>query len=168
MQTHKRHNINKLDDPLLDVSIERVTTPRRLMKSASYCWGGCVARPHLAPQATVAAGLPNQPTHCRVRWTRGMSLNISFQLCKSDSPTFRANLQRIEDEVEKIAVWMESLSRSLKIYLDEVLSSPPRLHPLHSSTILGHSESSSHLSSKVSELTAGCDLVGRRTRIFNE
>ncbi len=52
--------------------------------------------------------------------TEETALSLSFELAKEDSPTFRANLQRFEDEVEKLSLWLESLCKSTKFFTDEL------------------------------------------------
>lgn len=49
------------------------------------------------------------------------SLTLSFEIARQDAPLFRANLQRIEDETEKLSAWIESLTRSLRMLVDELV-----------------------------------------------
>lgn len=50
------------------------------------------------------------------------ALNLNFPLAKEDSPNFRANLQRLEDEVEKVSTWFDGTCKSLRSLLDEMNS----------------------------------------------
>ena len=51
-------------------------------------------------------------------------LNLTFDDAKKDSPLFRANIQRTEDEVEKLAIWLDGICKSLKAYIDEIMRPP--------------------------------------------
>lgn len=47
-------------------------------------------------------------------------LALTFELAREDSPEFKALLQRMEDEVEKISTWIEQLVKAAKMYVDHV------------------------------------------------
>jgi hypothetical protein len=65
--------------------------------------------------ATAADNQPKEPAFMS-------ALNVTFEMARHDSPIFRANLQRIEDEVEKMTSWLDGLGRSLRSYLEELNS----------------------------------------------
>ncbi|KAI3660568.1 hypothetical protein MP638_000108 [Amoeboaphelidium occidentale] len=52
--------------------------------------------------------------------TEETALSLSFLLAKDDSPVFRASLQRMEDEVDKVSAWIETVCKALRIFLEEI------------------------------------------------
>jgi F0F1-type ATP synthase delta subunit len=46
---------------------------------------------------------------------------VSFQQAISDSPEFHAIIQRVEDDVEKLSVWLESFCKQLRSFIEELL-----------------------------------------------
>jgi hypothetical protein len=47
---------------------------------------------------------------------------LTIQDAVLDSPIFRANVTHIEDQVDQIQLWLEGLTKQLRLYLDELNS----------------------------------------------
>jgi hypothetical protein len=47
---------------------------------------------------------------------------LTIQDAVLDSPIFRANITHIEDQVDHIQLWLEGLTKQLRLYLDELNS----------------------------------------------
>ena len=71
-------------------------------------------------------------------------LSLTFEDCAEDSPRFRASLQLMADEVEKVQTWMEGVTKTLQLFID-VLSK--------------YGETSSSLAGKVTSSSPVNELV---------
>lgn len=47
------------------------------------------------------------------------TLDLPLSSVATDSPQFRATLQRNEDELDSLARWLDTLIRTLRLHLDE-------------------------------------------------
>jgi hypothetical protein len=47
---------------------------------------------------------------------------LTIQDAVLDSPIYRANIAHIEDQVDQIQLWLEGLTKQLRLYLDELNS----------------------------------------------
>ena len=52
--------------------------------------------------------------------TEDAALDLNFEAAMNDSPVFRATLQRVEDEVDKLSTWLEGVCKALRSYTDEL------------------------------------------------
>jgi hypothetical protein len=59
---------------------------------------------------------------------------LTIQDAVLDSPIYRANVAHIEDQVDQIQLWLEGLTKQLRLYIDELNSKQNQ----HSTLYSGH------------------------------
>jgi hypothetical protein len=86
----------------------------------------------------------------------GMALCLGLDMAKDDSPTYRSNLQRFEDEVDRLTQWLETLVKSTRSFTDELTSN--RTFSLQFTSEFN--DASALLAAKVMLPAPGSELIG--------